>query len=163
MAHYRTTIRSSKPTGEAFAYMSDLRNFDEWDPGTVSAVQVMGGGPGLAAEYDLSVKGPVGNLEFRYVTTEFDPPRRFVVKGTNRFFTSIDTITVEPATGDKGAGSIVGYHAELLLNGPLSIFDKLLAKGFQGPGDKAAAGLERVLDGTIVDPGVQPVSNGNDQ
>lgn len=146
MAHYRTSIQSSKSAGEAFAYMSDLRNFDEWDPGTVSAEQVMGGEPGLGAEYDLSVKGLVGNLPFRYVTTEFDPLRRFVVKGTNRFFTSIDTITVEP----DGSGSIVGYHAELLLNGPLSIFDKLLGKGFQGPGDKAAAGLERVLDGTVI-------------
>lgn len=144
MAHYRTSIHSSKPAGDAFAYMSDLRNFDEWDPGTLSAEQVVGDGPGLAAEYDLSVKGPVGNLPFRYVTTEWDPPHRFVVKGTNRFFTSIDTITVDPAD----SGCIVGYDAELLLNGPLSIFDKLLGKGFQGPGDKAAAGLERVLDGT---------------
>ena len=109
-------------------------------------MQVTGGEPGLAAEYDLSVKGPVGNLAFRYVTTEFDPPRRFVVKGTNRFFTSVDTITVEP----DGSGSIVGYHAEVTLNGPLSIFDKLLGKGFEGTGDKAAAGLERVLDGTVV-------------
>lgn len=146
MAHYRTSIQSSKSAADAFAYMSDLRNFDEWDPGTVSAEQVMGGEPGMGAEYDLSVKAPVGNLPFRYVTTEFDPPNRFVVKGTNRFFTSIDTITVEP----NGSGSIVGYHAELLLNGPLTVFDKLLGKAFQGPGDKAAAGLERVLDGTVV-------------
>ncbi len=146
MAHYRTSIQSSKSADEAFAYLSDLRKFDEWDPGTVSAVQVVGSEPGLGAEYDLSVKGPVGNLAFRYVTTEFDQPRRFVVKGTNRFFTSIDTITVE----SSGSGSIVGYHAELLLNGPLSIFDTLLGKGFQGPGDKAAAGLERVLDGTVI-------------
>jgi cyclopropane fatty-acyl-phospholipid synthase-like methyltransferase len=57
--------------------MADLRNFDEWDPGTVSAAQVMGGEPGLGAEYDLDVKGPVGNLAFQYVTTEFDPPHRF--------------------------------------------------------------------------------------
>lgn len=146
MAHYRTSIHSSKSADEAFAYMSDLRNFDEWDPGTVSAVQAVGSEPGLGAEYDLSVKGPVGNLAFRYVTTGFDRPRRFVVKGTNRFFTSIDTITVE----SNGSGSIVEYHAELLLNGPLAVFDKLLGKGFQGPGDKAAAGLERVLDGTAI-------------
>ncbi len=147
MAHYRTSIQSSKSADDAFDYMSDLRKFDQWDPGTVSAVQVVGSEPGLGSEYDLSVKGPVGNLAFRYVTTEFDRPRRFMVKGTNRFFTSIDTVTVE----QSGAGSIVGYHAELLLNGPLSIFDKLLGKGFQGPGDKAAAGLERVLDGTVID------------
>ena len=146
MAHYRTTVQSSKSADDAFAYLSDLRNFVQWDPGTVSAVQVSGSGPGLAAQYDLSVKGPVGNLAFRYVTTEFDPPRRLVVKGTNRFFTSIDTITVEP----NEAGLTVGYHVELLLNGPLSIFDTLLAKGFQGPGDKAAAGLARVLDGRII-------------
>lgn len=153
MAHYRTSIQSSKSADEAFAYLSDLRNFDQWDPGTVSAAQVVGREPGLGAEYDLSVKGPLGNLAFRYVTTEFEPPRRFVVKGTNRFFTSIDRITIEPTIGvaPRGSGSIVGYHAELLLNGPLSIFDKVLDKGFRGPGDKAAAGLARVLDGTVIE------------
>ncbi|MDA3039676.1 MAG: SRPBCC family protein [Actinomycetota bacterium] len=147
MADYRTCIQSSMSADEAFSYMSDLRNFVRWDPGTVSAGQASGDGPGLGAAYDLSVKVAAGTLAFRYVTTDFDRPRRFVVKGTNRLFTSIDTITVEP----RGSGSIVGYHAELLLNGPLTIFDKLLGKGFQGPGDKAAAGLERVLDGTVIE------------
>jgi len=37
MARYAVHVRSPKPADEAFAYMADLSNFAEWDPGVEHA------------------------------------------------------------------------------------------------------------------------------
>lgn len=144
MANYTTSIRSPKAPADVFEYMSDLSKFDEWDPGTVSAVQVKGDRPRLGAAYDLKVKVPVRDVTMRYEVIEFDSPNRIVAKGTVLGLTSIDTIVVEA----DGTGSILTYDAELTLSGPLRVFDPILNKGFQSTGDKAAEGIVRVLDGT---------------
>ena len=46
MAHYVTTIPSSKTPEEAFAFMADIRNFAQWDKGVIKVVQVVGDGAG---------------------------------------------------------------------------------------------------------------------
>ena len=56
-------------------------------------------------------------------------------------FTSIDRITVEP----DGTGSVVTYDADLRLNGVLRLGDLGLRLVFGQIGDRAAAGLRRVL------------------
>lgn len=58
--------------------------------------------------------------------------------------TSDDTVIVEA----DGEGSIVTYDAELRLNGLLRFGDIGLRLVFGGIGDRAAAGMRRVLDGT---------------
>lgn len=126
---------------EAFAYMSDLANFSEWDPGVTRVEQSEGKGPGPNAVYDVTVKGLPTPL--RYRTTRFEPPNSIVVRAKSCLFTSLDTITVE---GDD-AESIVTYDAELTLNGPLGLADPLLRLTFDRIGDRATAGLIRVLNG----------------
>lgn len=44
MARYITTVRTRRSVADAFAYMADLRNFAEWDPGVRKVVQVDGDG-----------------------------------------------------------------------------------------------------------------------
>ena len=65
MARYVTTVRSAKTPREAFAYMADLRNFAEWDPGVKTVKQVEGSGGGKDAVFDVTVAGP---LTTRYPT-----------------------------------------------------------------------------------------------
>jgi hypothetical protein len=141
MARYLVRIGSTKSLSEAFAYMSDLANFAEWDPGVTRVEQSEGTGPGPNAVYDVTVKGLPAPL--RYRTTRFDPPNSILVCAKSCLFTSLDTITVE---GDD-AESIVTYDAELTLNGPLGLADPLLRLTFDRIGDRATAGLIRVLDG----------------
>ncbi len=57
MARYLVRIRSPKSPAEAFAYMANLTNFAEWDPGVTRVEQMKGEGPGQSAEYDVTVKG----------------------------------------------------------------------------------------------------------
>ena len=141
MARYVTTVRSAKTPREAFAYMADLRNFAEWDPGVKAVRQVEGSGGGTDAVFDVTVVAPGPDLTLRYVTEEHDAPRNLLVVARSSVFTSIDRITVEP----DGTGSVVTYDADLSLNGVLRIGDLGLRLVFGQIGDRAAAGLRRVL------------------
>ena len=143
MAKYVTTIETPMPADEAFAYMADLRNFEEWDPGVQTSKQVEGAGPGPDAEYDVTVDAPGKGLTLRYRTTEYDAPNACTVKASSTMFTSLDRITVEPT----GSGSLVTYDAELTLNGPLGLFDFALKPQFRKIGKRANDGLLAALDG----------------
>lgn len=141
MAKYTVSVESSKSVEEAFAYMADLRNFANWDPGVLTVTQVAGDGAGLGSSFDVAVKSVGGGTVLRYETLEYDEPANLLVEARNSKFTSIDRITVVA----KDEGSIVTYAAELLLNGCLSPLNPLLGLVFNRIGDRAAAGLRRVL------------------
>jgi carbon monoxide dehydrogenase subunit G len=147
MARYVVQVRTPKPPAEAFAYMADLTNFAEWDPGVDWVEQVEGDGPGPDAAFDVAVKVPGRTITLRYETTAFDGDATTMTAfAENAFITSEDTITVR-ADGD---GSIVTYDAELKLKGPLGLSDPLLGLSFNQIGDRAAAGLVDALAGERV-------------
>ena len=141
MARYVTKVKTAKTPQEAFAYMADLRNFAEWDPGVKAVKQVEGKGAGPDSVFDVTVASPGRDLTLRYVTEEYDAPRNLLVVARSIVFTSIDRITVEP----DGTGSVVTYDADLRLNGVLRLGDLGLRLVFGQIGDRAAAGLRRVL------------------
>ena len=145
MARYVTTVRSAKTPQEAFAYMADLGNFVEWDPGVKAVRQVEGSGGGPDAVFDVTVVAPGPDLTLRYVTEEHDAPHNLLVVARSIVFTSIDRITVEP----DGTGSLVTYDADLRLNGVLRVGDLGLRLVFGQIGDRAAAGLRRVLGAKV--------------
>jgi hypothetical protein len=130
---------------EAFAYMADLGNFVEWDPGVKAVRQVEGSGGGPDAVFDVTVVAPGPDLTLRYVTEEHDAPRNLLVVARSSVFTSIDRITVEP----DGTGSLVTYDADLRLNGVLGVGDLGLRLVFGQIGNRAAAGLRRVLGAQV--------------
>ena len=130
---------------EAFAYMADLGNFVEWDPGVKAVRQVEGSGGGLDAVFDVTVVAPGPDLTLRYVTEVHDAPHNLLVVARSSVFTSIDRITVEP----DGTGSLVTYDADLRLNGVLRVGDLGLRLVFGQIGNRAAAGLRRVLGAKV--------------
>ncbi len=145
MARYVTKVRTARNPREVFAYMADLRNFAEWDPGVKAVTQVEGSGGGMDAVFDVTVDGPGPDLTLRYRTEEHDAPQNLLVVARSLVFTSIDRVTVEP----DGTGSVVTYDADLRLNGILGIGDLGLRLVFGRIGDRAAAGLRRVLGGQV--------------
>jgi carbon monoxide dehydrogenase subunit G len=150
MARYTTTVRTPMSPAEAFAFMADLRNFETWDPGVTGVTQVDGEGGGPDAVFDVRVKAVRGDLTLRYVTKHYDAPDSVLVEARSSMFTSIDRIDVVP--DGAGSGSLVTYDAELRLNGVLGVFDLGLRPVFDRIGGRAAAGLERVLEGERVTP-----------
>ena len=146
MARYVTTLKTAQAPKKVFAYLADLRNFEEWDPGVKAVRQVEGSGGGPGNVFDVTVAGIGRDLTLRYVTKEYDAPRNLLVVARSGVFTSIDRITVKP----DGTGSLVTYDADLRLNGVLRVGDPGLRLMFGVIGDRAAAGLRRVLDGQKV-------------
>lgn len=145
MARYVTSVRSPLSVTEAFAYMADVTRFAEWDPGVKRAVRVGGDGTGVGTAYELTVQAGATTV-MRYEVAEYQPPHRIVLVARTRFLTSVDEVTVEGA----GSGSVVTYDEKLTLRAPLGLFDALLRLAFRHIGDRAAAGLKRVLSGAAV-------------
>jgi len=146
VARYVTTLRTDRDAEEVFAYLADLRNFAEWDPGVRRVAQVEGDGAGRGAAFDVTIDGVWPELTLRYRTISYEPPRELLVLAESRLFTSEDRITVE--TDD--VGTVVTYDADLRLNGVLRLGDLGLRLVFGRIGDRAAAGLRRALDGERV-------------
>jgi carbon monoxide dehydrogenase subunit G len=148
MARYITKARTARPADEVFAYLADMRSFAEWDPGVRGVVQVEGDGAGSDAVFDVTVAG-VGvapDLTLRYRTVEYAPPGTLLVLAESTLFTSEDRITVEA----DHTGTVVTYDADLRLRGVLRLGDPVLRLVFGRIGDRAAAGLQRALDGQPV-------------
>jgi carbon monoxide dehydrogenase subunit G len=146
MARYVTKVRTARFAEDAFAYMSDLRNFAQWDPGVKAVTQAEGDGPGLGAAFDVVVATGRRDMTLRYRTTTFEPPKELLVVATSKMFTSEDRVMVET----DASGTVVTYDAELRLNGLLRFADAGLGLVFKRIGDRAAAGLRRALDGQAV-------------
>jgi hypothetical protein len=143
MAHYRCRIATPMSAADAFDYMADVRNFEQWDPGVVSAVQVEGDGPGPDATYDLLTSNGGRENLFRYEVTEYRHPEHFTIVGKKAPFTSVDVIDVEVSDNR----TIVTYDAVLTVPFPLSLGDRWLQGVFDRIGDAAASGLAKVLNG----------------
>ena len=146
MARYVVTVRTPRSPHEAFAYMADLRNFAEWDPGVKQVTQVDGSGGGPSASFDVVVKSGPGELTLRYVTTQYDEPHLVLIEARSRMLTSIDRITVIGSV----TGCLVTYDAELKLNGLLRYADFMMRPLFRRIGDRAAEGLVTALAGVVV-------------
>ncbi len=144
MAKYRTSVRTPWSAQTAFEYLSDLEHFAEWDPGVKRSIQVAGDGTGLGAEYDVTVSSPGRDLTLRYKTVAIDPFRRIEVVAETSALRSVDVITVEDTID---GGCVVFYDADLVFKGAFAIANPLLGLAFRRIGDRAAAGLEQILEG----------------
>ena len=123
MPRYTVTVKTDRKPDEVFAYLSDLMNFAEWDPGVKRSTLVVGDEPGVDAAYDVTVSGTT----LRYVTLEYEAPRRAVLEAKSFFLRSYDIIEVV----EVDDGCEVTYDATLDLNGLLGLADPLLGLVFE--------------------------------
>ena len=144
MPKYQTVVITPWSPDRAFAYLSDLCHFADWDPGVKRSVQVDGVGPGIGASYDVTVSSPGRDLTLRYETVVFEPPRRIEVRAESSNLLSVDLMTLE---ANRDAGTTVTYSADLSLRGVLAIGNPALALAFRRIGDRAARGLRHALEG----------------
>jgi hypothetical protein len=141
MARYVATMKSSFSAPTAFSYLADVANFADWDPSITRVSRITSGEPRVGAAYDIDVRTGPRTTTMRYETTEFTPPRRFVIRAQTPLLLSVDEVLVEP----DGTGSVVTYDAQLTLKGAARVLDPLLTLVFRRIGDRAAAGLRREL------------------
>ena len=140
MPRFSTRIRTTRSREDVFAYLSDLENFADWDPGTKSSKQTKGRGPGSGAEYELAS----GGATLTYTVIAYDPPARMQARGRSKVVTAVDTFSI---TRD-GDGSVVTYEAELTGNGVFRVANPIFSLMFKKLGEDAAKGLCQKLPGT---------------
>jgi len=141
MARYVTTIESSLPPEQAFAYMADFAHAREWDPSVAAATRTSET-VGLGATFDLVVRFGGRNLPMTYEIIAYDEPRLVTLESRKPTFVSRDTITVSSSDG----GSTVHYDALLEFSGAAKLFDPIMRLLFNRTGDKAAAGMRASLN-----------------
>lgn len=141
MARYVTTIESTLPADQAFAYMADFSNAREWDPSVTNASRA-NEGVGLGSSFDLVVSFAGRKLPMRYETVAYESPRRVVLESKKPTFVSRDTITVTSTPN----GSTVHYDALLAFSGAARMFDPVMQLLFNRTGNKAAAGMRAALN-----------------
>ena len=81
MTTLRERIETPLPIDEAFAYVADFANSQEWDPGVATAERLDTGPVGVGSRYRLGVRmgGRVAPMEYRI--SVFEPPTRVVLTG----------------------------------------------------------------------------------
>ncbi len=141
MARYVTTIASTLPAEQAFAYMADFSHASAWDPSVEEASRTSES-TGLGSAFDLLVRFAGRKLPMRYEIVSYEPPRLVVLESRQKAFVSKDTITVAATPN----GSTIHYDALLEFSGVAKLFDPIMQLLFRRTGDKAAAGMRAALN-----------------
>ena len=141
MTRMNERIRTSLPIEEAFAYLADFANSEEWDPGVDSARRVGDGPVGVGARYQLGVRQGDRVVPMEYRITHYEPPRRVVLVGSGSRIEATDEIRFER----EGDETVVDYTADIVLTGVLRLVQPFLGGTFRKIAENASDGIERTL------------------
>jgi uncharacterized protein YndB with AHSA1/START domain len=133
-------ITVDKPIGAVFSYLADFENTNEWDPGTVRTTRTTGDG-GIGTKYHNTSSFAGRETELEYTVEDFQPERRFRLRGENKSLTSYDTMTFRAL----GSGTEVTYRAEFDFQGIARLAAPLLKGQFKKLGDNAEQGMREQL------------------
>ncbi len=138
----RTISVPETPPALVYAYLSDFRTSEEWDPGTLETVLVHGDGE-VGSQYRNRSVFRGRESELTYVTIDLQPGRLVVMRGENSTVTVRDTMSVRPGAG--GAGSVLVYEADFTFKGLARLATPVLRGSLRRLGDAAEGALTRVL------------------
>ena len=137
MARYRTTVHTPADTTTALNYLADFSSLTDWDPSAVESVLISGDSGHIGATYRVRVRLGLITLPFTYEVVEREGPD---TNGGDVI--SYDVMTFSPA---PGGGTAVTYDADLAPKGYRRLFDPGFTLVMRVIGDRARAGLRRVL------------------
>ena len=141
MAHYRTSVQSTRSVEETFYYLADFSSTAEWDPGVADAHRLDDGPLGVGQRFLVNVKFGGRILPYEYAIIDFDPGHRVTLQAVTPLIRSTDTITVAPSSH----GATVTYDARLQGRGVFALFSPLLQIVFNRIGERARHGLQNQL------------------
>ena len=141
MTRLSERIETQLPIADAFEYLADFANADEWDPGVASAERIGGGPVTAGARYRLGIRRGNRVVPMEYRITEHNPPHRVVLVGSGSGVEATDEIRFS-ATGD---GTMVEYVADIRLTGLLRLAQPFLGGTFRRIGEQASEGIRRTL------------------
>jgi carbon monoxide dehydrogenase subunit G len=136
------TVRTDRPVGRVFAYLSDFTNTEEWDPGTVETVLVSGDG-GVGTDYRNTSRFAGRESSLTYTVVERVVDERLVLRGRNRSVTVTDTMLFTALP--DGAGTEVRYTADFDFGLLTPLLAVVLWLPMKKLGDDAERGLREAL------------------
>ena len=140
MPDVERTVTVNTPLEKVWAYLSDFRTSEEWDPPSVSTTRTSGEGD-VGTTYHNVSKLLGLETEVDYVVTEFVEHERFQLKGDAGSIQLLDTITFARA----GEGTSVTYHAVFEPSGGAKLAEPLMPAALSVLADKVAGSLEEHL------------------
>jgi carbon monoxide dehydrogenase subunit G len=135
-------IETALPLQEAFDFIADFSNADQWDPGVASTTRLDTGsvGEGMRVRLDVRMGGRVAPME--YVVTTWKPPHRVVLTGEGSGVTAVDDIRFEATP----IGTRIDYTADIRLRGLLRLVAPFAAGTFARIARDARDGMQHALD-----------------
>ncbi len=144
MTRLQETIEVPKPRAEAFAYVADFANAQEWDPGVASAKKLTDGPLAVGTRYDVEVRTGPTTAHMEYVIQTLEAPDRVVLRGEGKLIEAIDDIQF--ADTDTG-GTRITYVADIDFKGPLGLAEPLMKGRLERIGREAVEGMRKTLGG----------------
>jgi len=155
VAEYLATIDVPLPPAEAFDYLAEFSNAQEWDPGVESAEMTTPAPVALGSRFHLVTKVAGRAVPLDYEIIAYDRPNVVTVRAENSSTISEDTITFTEVAASGGSDrphTEVRYEAGLELKGAYRVLTPVIGIMFKGIGDRAAAGLRATLLGRADQP-----------
>jgi dehydrogenase/reductase SDR family member 12 len=127
---------------EAFDYLADFTQIEQWDPSVLTARQVTDGLPQVGTQFRLRLQFGGRLVPMDYRITEMAAPRRLVLKGTGASFSAEDRILFE----SQGEGTRIRYEADIVFaTGWGRKFEPLIAPLVRRSGRRAVRQLQQLL------------------
>ena len=126
---------------EAFDYLADFSNADDWDPNTTSSERVGDAPLGAGTKYSVVTEFGGREMTLTYETVKFDRPNKVVLESSASMAKIRDTMTFEP----QGTGCLVTYDANIEMKGIAKLLDPIFALAFKRVGDRAIESLKEKL------------------
>lgn len=141
MTRLNERIETALPIEEAFAYLADFANSQEWDPGVASAERIGSDEIGVGTRFRLGVRQGDRVVPMEYRITDFDQPSRVVLAGSGSGINAVDELRFERS----GNGTIVDYTADIRLDGFLRLVQPFLGGTFRRIAADASGGIRSTL------------------
>ena len=142
MTTFRERIETALPLQDAFDFVADFSNAEQWDPGVASSEALDAGPVREGTRFKLGVRmgGRVAPME--YAVTTWEPPHRVVLTGSGSGVAAVDDIRFETTP----AGTRIDYTADIRLRGLLRLLAPFAGGSFARIARDARDGMQRALD-----------------
>lgn len=142
MARYTTSIETAASPEQAFAFLEDFSNAEDWDPGVASAERLDHGPIGVGSRFGLDLNVAGRTQRWTYTVEVHDAPRRVTFVTRSGRAVGIDAVTVVSTE----RGTRVDWDATFRFTGLLgAVVDPAFQLVFNRIAGKATDGLRDAL------------------
>lgn len=132
----------ARPAGEIFEFVSDVRNDPRWHTDILEVQPPEEGPVGAGTTFAVKFKPFMGHSAGTVTVSEFEPPRRAVLRGQMGKMTATVTLSVEP----QGDGSRFTRRVEMEPPGMMRLMAPIMKGMFRKQNAGFVANLKRVLE-----------------